>query len=57
MNNIEKMERMKNKYSYGGDYRVITFMELCIDALKDLHEENARLGKQMAEMVGIENNI
>jgi hypothetical protein len=51
--NIEEMEKYKSLYCRDypkADIWVASFMGHCIDSLKDLHEENTRLWKAIAEL-------
>jgi len=62
--NIEEMEKYKSLYCRDypkADIWIASFMDTCLDSLKDLHEENTKLWKAIAELqVGdkvFENNL
>lgn len=59
MSNISEMEGIRRSYfelskpfreGESRDYFIIHFMDLYINALKDLHEENCKLCKAIAEL-------
>lgn len=54
MSNIEEIEKIYILYRDGAmmfaNDRIAKFMELSVNSLKDLHEETARLGKEIAEL-------
>ena len=55
MSNIEEMEKYKSLYCRDypkADIWVASFMENCINSLKDLHEENCKIWKELAKMKG-----
>ena len=54
MNNIEEMEKMYHLFEPDilNDDITKKFMELSINSLKDLHEENCKLWKELAKMKG-----
>jgi len=52
---IQKMEKYKSLYCRDypkADIWIASFMGHCIDSLKDLHEENCKLWKELAKMKG-----
>jgi len=62
--NIEEMEKYKSLYCRDypkADIWIASFMDTCLDSLKDIHEENTQLWKAIAELqVGdkvFENNL
>jgi hypothetical protein len=62
--NIEEMEKYKSLYCRDypkADIWIASFMDTCLDSLKDIHEENTKLWKAIAELqVGdkvFENNL
>ena len=55
MINIEEMEKYKSLYCRDypkADIWIASFMEHCIQSFKDLHEENCKLWKEIAELKG-----
>jgi len=53
MNNIKEMEKILEEYKIRDRYVFVRdFMEHCINSLKDLHEENCKLWKELAKMKG-----
>ena len=57
LSNIEEMEYyyacfLSKSVVFNERESIAKFMELSIDTFKDLHEETARLGKEIAELRG-----
>jgi len=51
MSNIEEMEKILKEYKLRERYVFVRdFMEHCINSLKDLHEENCKIWKAIAEL-------
>jgi hypothetical protein len=52
-NNIDEMEKILEEYKIRDRYVFVRdFMEHCINSIKDLHEENCKLWKELAKMKG-----
>ena len=52
---IQKMEKYKSLYCRDypkADIWIASFMDTCIDSLKDLHEENCKIWKELAKLRG-----
>ena len=53
MTNIDEMEKILKEYKIRDRYVFVRdFMEHCINSLKDLHEENRKLWKEIAKLRG-----
>ena len=52
---IEEMEKYKSLYCRDypkADIWIASFMDTCLDTIKDLHEENCKIWKELAELKG-----
>ena len=50
---IEEMEKILEEYKIRDRYVFVRdFMEHCINSLKDLHEENCKIWKELAKLRG-----
>ena len=59
MSNIEEMEKIFDRFNrnmfcdaVADNIAIRDFMRMSLDSLKDLHEENTRLWKELAELKG-----
>lgn len=59
MNNIKEMEKLFDRFNrnmfcdaVADNIAIRDFMRMSLDSLKDLHEENCKLWKELAKMKG-----